>query len=456
MGTGGARAYRHPATGAGRRRGRWLPGVLCLALALQATAQPAQGTDVDALAAELETLKERLAELEGLRERVRVLEQQLEEARAGQSRLADADQKRDLAVLAEEDAAAAEASEDGIGLGGALRFNLFWNDFDETVESKRGAAGLDLFRISADGSLRNLLLSAEYRFYPFMQVIHHGWVGYEFADESRLQVGITRVPFGLLPYAAHNFWFGAPYYLGLSDDYDLGVKYRRTDGAWEWQAAFFKNGELSNPAELDRYSLDVVSAGDSANEEANQGNLRAAYTFGVGTSCSHEVGVSAQFKEIYNAATDRSGSHWAGAGHLDTRCGRWNLQLQAVRYGYSPKNPPGVPDDTIRLGGFGSSYDVASRASVLVANVAYNLPVPWTAVDQVTCYNDYSIVVKDDDRFRDSRLNTTGCLVGVGPLYVYLDLIRAENMIFFGDGSLAGGDESGWDTRFNINVGYYW
>jgi len=434
--------------------GRWLACLAWLVLAAQTAAAQAPGHEVEVLAAELESLKERLAELESLRERVQVLEEELAVARAGAGTPAAADEKRDLAARAQQQSEAAAA--DGVTMGGALRFNLFWNDFDETVESKRGAGGLDLFRISADGSFRDILVSAEYRYYPFMDVIHHGWVGYEFADESRLQAGITRVPFGLLPYAAHNFWFGAPYYLGLSDDYDLGVKYQRSAGAWDWRAAFFKNGELSNAASVDRYSLDVVAAGGSANEEANQVNLRGAYTFGAGTSCSHEVGLSVQASEIYNAETDRSGSHWAGAGHLDTRCGRWNLQLQAARYGYSPENPPGVPDDVIRLGGFGASYDVASRASVLVANVAYNLPVRWTAVDQVTCYNDYSVVLKDAGRFEDSRLNTTGCLVGVGPLFVYFDLIRAENMIFFGDGSLAGGGETGWDTRFNVNVGYYW
>lgn len=446
---------RDPASGSGRSWVGWLTGLALVVMALPGPVALAETDDVEALAAELETLKERLAELEGLRERVRTLEDRLQEARELRETLSGADQKRDLAALAETRSESG-STDDAIDISGALRFNLFWNDFDETVESKRGAAGLDLFRISADGSLSNLLLSAEYRFYPFMQVIHHGWIGYEFEDESRLQVGITRVPFGLLPYAAHNFWFGAPYYVGLSDDYDLGVKYMRKNGPWDWQAAFFKNGELSNPGELDRYSLDVVSVGGSANEEVNQGNLRAAYTFAAGTSCSHEVGVSAQGGQIYNSITDRSGSHWAGAGHLDTRCGRWNLQLQAARYDYSPENPPGVPGDTIRLGSFGGSYEVASRASVLVANVAYNLPVRWTAVDQITCYNDYSVVIKDHDRFEDSQLNTTGCLVGAGPLYVYADLIRAKNMIFFGDGSLAGGGETGWDTRFNINVGYYW
>ena len=136
--------------------------------------------------------------------------------------------------------------------------------------------------------------------------------------------------------------------------------------------------------------------------------------------------------------------------------GQWNLQLQAARYLYSPENPPGVSDDVIRLGGFATSYDVAAEASVYVANVAYNLPIPWESVDQVTCYNDFSIVVKEVSGWDDSKLNTTGCLLGIGPLYVYVDLIQAENMVFFGNGSLAGDGQQGWDKRFNVNIGYYW
>lgn len=444
--------------------------LLATAMVLPATAGAAEAypqdspADVAALAEELAQMKEKLAGLDALRTRIDVLERELEIARARQEEqmAMTGAGKRDVAALRDDtgNAAVEEIEADippkGIAFGGALRFNAFWNDFDETVESKRGDSGLDLFRIDADGSIGDMLLSAEYRFYPFMDVIHHGWVGYEFEGRSRLQVGITRVPFGILPYAAHNFWFGTPYYLGLSDDYDLGAKYIHTAGPWEWQAAFFKNGEFTSSTNLDRYSYDVVAVGDTANQETNQVNLRGARTFGADPSCSHEVGFSAQYGEVYNADTDRRGNHWAAAGHLDTRCGRWNLQLQAARYRYDLENPPGVADDTVRLGGFGTSYDVAAEASVLVANVAWNLPVPWEKIDQVTCYNDFSVVIKDEDAFDDSKLNTTGCLVGIGPVYVYLDLIQAENMVFFGNGSLAGGGEDGWHRRFNINVGYYW
>ena len=50
--------------------------------------------------------------------------------------------------------------------------------------------------------------------------------------------------------------------------------------------------------------------GDTRNEESNQLNLRGAYTLGADSSCSHEIGLSGQYGEIYNADTNRNGDHF--------------------------------------------------------------------------------------------------------------------------------------------------
>jgi hypothetical protein len=439
-------------------------------LAVQAAASDSQSpetdlsnADIDQLVTEVQRMRERLDEMEALRARVRVLEQALEDARRNREFAAaqGADEKRDASASndtgdAEVASANADDDPDGVAFKGALRFNAFWSDSDEAVKGTRGDSGLDLFRVGAEGSIDNVMVSAEYRFYPFMDAIHHGWIGYEFDNEDQVQVGITRVPFGLLPYASHNFWFGVPYYIGFADDYDLGVKYVHQDGPLDLQVAFFKNSELASATDLGRYSFDVVSAGQARNEEANQINARAAYTFGMGTTCSHEVGVSGQWGELYNFDTRRRGDHWAAAGHLDTRCGRWNLQLEAARFEFNPKQPATIGNDTLRLGGFETSYDVAAKGTFGVANIAYNVPIDSAAIDQLICYNDYSVLFKDRSGFRKSQLNTTGCLVAKGPIFLYLDLIQANNMVFFGNGSLAGEGEDDWKTRFNVNIGYYW
>ncbi|MGD8796171.1 MAG: hypothetical protein PVH51_04920 [Thiohalophilus sp.] len=359
---------------------------------------------------------------------------------------------------------AEEQAERPVKFGGALRYNYFVGSYDQDQKNRYGDTGLDIFRINADGEFGKLVLSAEYRFYRYMDTIHHGYVGYRLSENSEIQGGIQQVPFGLLPYAAHNFWFGVPYYLGLADDYDSGIKYKYTNGAWDTQLAFYKNEELGSASDLERYSYDPVNTYDptdsstfgSANQETNTINARLAYTFGRDTNCSHEVGISGQAGQLYNTVTAEDGDQWAVATHLNTNCGRWNFQLEMARYAYNPQNPAGISGDTVTVGAFLDSYDIASRGDVYVANVAYNLPINWPGIKLLTCYNDFSMLDKDIAGFNDSYINTTGCLINAGPTYTYVDFIRGKNMPYLDGGSLAGGGNDDWETRFNINFGIYW
>jgi len=394
------------------------------------------------------------AETEALREELQLLKQRLEQLEA---RLAAAE-NRDIEIkeAVNETAVADSSGIQAFDIGGALRFNYSWKDFDDSTQSKRGDIGLDIFRLNVDGQYENILLSAEYRFYSFMDTIHHGWIGYDFGEHGQVQAGITQVPFGLLPFASHSFWFGTTYYIGLEDDYDMGIKYINDSGPWNLQLAAFKNAELGNADDLERYSYDPVTTGAARNEETNTFNGRLAYTFGKDSECSNELGLSGQWGELFNRDTDDSGDHWAAAAHLDSRCGRWNLQLELGRYEYNPRNPAGVSNDSITFGAFAFAHEVAAEGYFGVANIAYNVPVNWPRVDVVTCYNDFSILHKDERRFNDSLLNTTGCLIGIGPTFTYIDLIRGRNALFLGDGSLAGGGNDEWETRININLGYYW
>lgn len=429
----------------------------CAGLAQPVIAQD----DVARLRAEIEALRAQLDELEALRERVRELEAELARLRSSEPAAADSSDRAEAAsAVAMEDAGAAAAGaaeppSPPIELGGALRFTAYDDSFGGGVDTKRGEAGLDLFRVNADGTLGGLELSAEYRFYPYMETIHHGWIGFDFERAGRIEGGVTQVPFGLLPYASHNFWFDVPYYVGLSDDYDLGVKYAHDAGRLDAEFAFFKNAELNDATNLGRYSYDVVSTGPDGNEETNQLNARVAYRLGSTPGCTFDTGASAQRGELYNNVTGGTGDHWAAAVHADVRCGRWNLQGQLARYAFDPANPAGVADDTITVGAFEAAHEIASRADALVANFAYNIPVRSETVDLLTCYNDYSRLDKRLGGFRDSELNVTGCLIGIGPTYTYVDVIRGRNMVYLGGGSLAGGGTDDWSTRLNVNFGYY-
>ncbi len=392
---------------------------------------------------EIERLKAMIAELQ---QRVEALEA---DSAVGDEALTGAERADESGTLPLE-----EATDEGIAFTGAVRYNFSADE--DSIDSKRGESGFDLFRVGAEGSVDNFQVSAEYRFYSYMDTIHHGWIGYESPDYGAWQLGVSQVPFGILPYAAHNYWFGVPYYLGLADDYDLGLKYIKAIGNWDLQFAFYKNDELGDPSDLDRIAYDLVTVGEQANEETNQFNARAAYTFGNGVDAVHEVGVSARGGEIYNTITGDTGSHWAAAVHLDSRWRRWNFQLELARYAFDPANPATVNDDTVLVGAFADAYEIAAEGTVGVANVAYNLPIDSGFIDSVLLYNDFSIVHKDLDDAEDSMLNTTGAAIGIGPVFIYIDMIQASNMIYFANGSLAAGGETSWERLFNINVGYYW
>ena len=121
--------------------------------------------------------------------------------------------------------------------------NYAYKDFSGVRASPGGEANLDLIRLSVDGRVSDLLISLQYRWYPYMHVVHHAWIGHDLTRSWQLQAGVVRVPFGLQPYASHSYWFGIPYYVGLEDDYDTGLSLVGKAGNFDLQFAALKNSE---------------------------------------------------------------------------------------------------------------------------------------------------------------------------------------------------------------------
>ncbi len=435
----------------------WFPLVLALALLLAAPQVVLAGgeTDSQAILKELKALKAKLAEMEGLKAKVQELEARLaksEKASAEAKTLAGkADKKSDS--LSGKLAAATKFK-----VGAALTFNYRNTDYTTSQKSKGGDGVFDTFRINVDGSYNNLILSAQYRWYGYMDVIHHGWIGYNFNENWQGQLGITQVPFGILPYASHNWWFSLAYYVGLEDDYDMGAKLVYDAKPWNLQLAFFKNPEYGSSSRTERYSFDILTSGDQQNEETNTVNARLAYTLKHGDLGSTELGVSGMIGQLYNNTTDSMGSRWAAAAHLNGNYGPFNLMLEAVRYSYDPDNPAGVSDNTVLGGFFGTTYPIAAEANLYLAGLAYTVPVKWGPITSIQFYNDYSVLTKDEDGFNDSHINTLGFLISANPVYVYVDWVMGKNAIWVGganDPMAMGEDDADWHNLFNINFGYY-
>lgn len=411
-------------------------------------------TDINALSEEIKTLKDKIKKLEKIKDKVQKLEKKLAKAQEAQKK------ENPITSLQDEiKGLKSKIEAKDTKIGGALRINYSIQDSDDQKKTKKGNFDFDIFRLNLDTEISKVLFSAEYRWYSYMDAIHHGWLGYNFNENCQAQVGITQVPFGILPYASHNWWFGIPYYLGLEDDYDLGFKLNYKTEDLQGTMAFFKNAEWGNPSKLERYSYDLVTVDKQQNEESNQVNLRLAYNLEHCNTGKTELGISLQLGQIYNNLTDSLGNHWAAAIHSNTDYGPWNLMLEAIRYEKHPDNPSGLDDHTVLMGALKDSHVVASEGFVYIAGLSYNLPVDWGPVDSLNFYNDYSILVKDENDFKNSQLNTLGCLIDANPVYTYLDLIFGKNALYLSDGNDAYGpareSDDKWHTRFNINIGYY-
>lgn len=353
-------------------------------------------------------------------------------------------------------AAVNAADVEGINFGGAVRLNYGWRDYDTQNKDRGGDFEIELFRINAKGTIGDVMLDAEWRRYNDFQAIHHAWLGYQFNEDMHVELGVTQVPFGLLPYASHSFWFSGAYYLGFEDDYDTGIKLVQKAGDWNFQYAFFKNPEYSNDSRADRYSFDLVTGGDQQNTETNQVNFRAVRTLTHSESSNTEVGVSLQAGQMYNRATQDNGDRWAVAAHVNGNYGKWNVQLTGIGYEYNPDNPVGVSDDFVQYGSFGFPFLAAAKGSVWSANVARSFDVDWGPVTGVTCYNDFSYIDADVNNSAESVQNVTGCMLVSGGLYTYVDWIAGKNMWFAGGNGVGLESSAGeWNSRLNVNFGYY-
>ncbi|MDP8245333.1 MAG: hypothetical protein P9L94_14710 [Candidatus Hinthialibacter antarcticus] len=292
-------------------------------------------------------------------------------------------------------------------------------------------------------------------------MLHHGWLGYRLSDRDEIHLGVHQVPFGIIPYASHNWFFQLPYYVGLEDDYDLGLKYIHQADNWDLHLAYYLEDEghyhgKSNDSA--RYSYDLVAEGVSQNVEENQLNLRYAYTWEHAENHNTEIGVSLQLGKVHNRTTNDDGNQYAAGLHLNETWNQWNLMVEVIRYEYSLRNPPRVSNDFVLMGAYDFPYEIASRANLYTVGLSYTIPIEPTYIDSITLYDDFSILDKDQSGFYDSYQNVIGASVSAGNFFIYFDAAFGKNHPWIGpiwtDGFSSGGDDD-WYTRFNINIGFY-
>lgn len=429
---------------------------LLLSIALASTfASPIYAQTIEVSAAELAKLK---AQISALQAKLVEIEEQANETT---SEVAVNTQTLTAQKVAEAEPVEVE-SEDGITIGGAIRSNYNYTSYSEGNKDRGGDFDFDIFRINVRGEIGDVSLNGEIRFFDYMRAIKYAYVGYQFSQNWEVQAGITKVPFGNSPYNSQNYFFSTNYYLGLEDDFDLGVVFKRSVAdSWQLDLAFFKNDELGGvdgyvDNRSDRYSYDIVGSrapGDGIYDEPaqplgeyNTFSGRLAYHFEQG-ELSTEVGISALSAGIHDGDR-RVGDYQAWALHSNSQYQNWHLQLQHSEYSYDIAQV-----DRIAVGAYSFYDSIAAEATSSTANLAYDLAVNFGPVTGLQFYNNYGIVYDKSDSSADTVMNVTGVSVAAGGLFTYFDWVHAKNQPFVG-GSAAG-DSSEYEQRFNINIGYY-
>ncbi|VGO22990.1 hypothetical protein [Pontiella sulfatireligans] len=359
-------------------------------------------------------------------------------------------------------------------IGGAMRVNYIRGDYTETGgdEAQRGDNGgnfeLDTFRINLDYNQGPFTGKAEYRWYDGYNFLHTGWLGYNFEEAGQVQVGLNRVPFGVGPYGpANNWFFDLHYYVGLSDDMDYGIKYSVKRGDLALDFAYYLRAEHSfvgDSKESARYSYDIVDNGSdySAYKEKNQLNARCVYSI-LEDSAPTDIGVSLQVGQLdADNARAKDSMAYAGAIHSKSSFGAWGLMLQCSKYKYDADyKDPALTDDLIVMGAYDYPAAVATEGTIPSVALSYNWKVdkPWA--DSITFYNDFSVLIKDGETasgesFNDSAMNVLGMAIANGGWYIYVDYAYASGNFFIGDeGDFGANLDDDWQSRFNVNFGYY-
>ena len=391
-------------------------------------------------------------------------------------------------------ASAQEAKKSPIKIGGALGINYAYGTYENNDRGENaGGVDVDVFRLNADLAAQNVIGRVEYRWqaggggsYDTYSMIHTAWLGYDAGESGIFRAGIVRVPFGPTAYGvSSSYFFDQHWYVGLSDDMDLGIRWSKTLGNLALDIGYYPSSEPQTDGdslESSRYGYDVVrweetidadgtvnyGIGENGFEEQHQINLRGIYSLEGGT----EVGASLQYGMLQgtNIVGDDKGDHFALSGHMKNAFGSFTLYSQLTYYVYSiTDDTPWSTGDLIPMGAYDFAWPVASEGIIPALSVRYNgvdaSGLAW--LDAVTPYVEWSSIMKPAERLNDSTLVTVGAAWTIGALYLYSDLAYSDGNFYVGNegdsygniydgvGDLGANGNNSWNWRINLNFRYY-
>jgi len=349
-----------------------------------------------------------------------------------------------------------------LDIGGALRYNYNLSSWKPNQKKRGGDFGFEVFRINVDAVYHDWELHIDQRFYsaPFGGAfLKYGWFQYNLGKKSHLKLGLIPAYFGVQQFNSHSWFFQLPFYLGFEDDHDMGLSYDFENDKFKLDIAYYKNSERltfsdNSPISDSRYTYDF----SGRNQEINQFNLRSNYKFG--SIAKNQLGGTLQYGGIWNIDTESVGSQFAFGIQYEFDFKGFNLKAQYLSYNNQPQNADGESRDIIEMTAYGAPYNTAAKASIYTIGIAYTFKIDKGPLNSIQVYNDYAYMDKAISSWEDTQMNVLGALFDLKPLYIYVDLGMGKHQPWLGpqwtDALAAGDPNNSWESRFNINFGYYY
>ena len=348
-----------------------------------------------------------------------------------------------------------------LDLGGALRYNYNYSSWKPNQKKRGGDFGFEVFRINVDAVYDKWEFKIDQRFYVKEfggAFLKYGWFQYNLNKKSHLKLGLIPAYFGAQQFNSHSWFFNLPFYLGFEDDHDMGLSYDFENKQVQLDVGFYKNSETLTfsdnvPLSDARYSYDF----SGKNREINQINLR--FNYKIGGDFIQKIGTSIQYGGIWNIDTKEVGSHYAIGLQYEGDYKNINIKSQIFTFNNRPINAQGESRDFIEMTAYGAPYNTAAKGSMYSLSLAYTILIKWGPITSVQLYNDYTYFDKAVSEWEDTQMNVFGMLISAAPLYVYVDYAMGKHQPWIGpqwtDALSTGEPNNSWESRFNINFGYY-
>ena len=268
----------------------------------------------------------------------------------------------------------------------------------------------------------NWTCRANYRFYLAFDAVREAYCEHQWNKHFSLAFGILPTLVGGPGYSSGSFWGPLPFYYGVQGDRDIGSYLTISRKRWDLELGYYFSDEYGDGDRFDRTTFDSVSSPRGSEKES--GAVAGRWTFHTRTV---QFYLSAQKQNTERSDGSPARQRLSISLDQQTRFSSWELDSTLGYYEFNNRsgNDLGAP----HLGAFTGSVEVAPRSRFAVVRLVKNFDFDSSQLGALSCYAELSVVNSMEQGFNNGKLAVIGCKKKTKHYSVYIDLVRARNVI---------------------------